>query len=434
MKMAKKFRSQFKVDEKKKLLQEIQEDFDYHAKKLSADELSLIALKKMSRYARFVKDFQRTANAVMTVGESIDDIHDTPQTEEVAHGFHIGAAVLAVYNFLRIPFMYLSAYLLDQPIPFTLSNNARWLYSAVLLALSITAIAAPVTAPIIAFVSAGIAFAASSFFLAKVLYERYKLAKESDRLDLKIQRAEAELERIHQEAKQLEQSFDELTAKSAIIDACIRTDELKRLHDKQKVRLEKLYDQKLQNTQLKAQFGLSKVLFKSISLILATATIVGLVVSLFFPPVGLGILAGVALVGATYLLGRVLAPVLSSFSEWLKTKWKPTPHESSEDSDKNDLRPEASLQDSQQQKDDAIMAIKPSPTLILAHESTAEVMRELSDNKVEGSGAGREEQAPIASAPLFSIKPSPNKVAPKSKTKQADEDDSETENEGLLPH
>ncbi len=476
MKMSKMLAEQFELKEKISLLKQIQEEFNYQAKGLSADQLSEEAIKKMSRYARYMKDTSRAANAITLVGESVDEFHDTAQNEEIAHGFHFASLGVSMYNFFRIPFMYLSAVLLNQPVPFTLSNNSRWLYSALLLALTITAIAAPATAPIIAFVSAGIGFAASSFFLGKLLYERYKLAREANTLEREIHIAKKAMEAIQEEAKQLEQQSQEATEEPAIIDICLKIAILKERHGPQKKLLEELYEQKLQNEQLKEQFDFKKVVFKSISLILATATIIGLVVSLFFPPVGLGILAGVAVTGAAYLLGRVLTPVFSSFGQWLKNKWRPTPaYEPLVSEDKELLQPEEALQNEKQEKENAKLleehdlAFSESPSLSSAevlreltetehltpkvhpkdaqlleehdldiseppHESTSEVLRELTDTEHLTSKVYHEDAPPVITPPLFSPKPAPSTKKQKKKESEDEEGESDSEHEQLIKH
>ena len=53
--------------------------------------------------------------------------------KKTTSGSVIGGIVLDAIDFFRIPFLYLGAWLTGTGLPFTLSNNAQWLYSAVLL-------------------------------------------------------------------------------------------------------------------------------------------------------------------------------------------------------------------------------------------------------------------------------------------------------------
>ena len=304
-----------------KELKRIQEEFDYQPEELNRDELANEAIKKISRYAQYEENLQKTANAIILVGKSVDNLHDTPQIAKVSHGFHIANAALAAYNFLRIPFMYLAAYLLDQPVPFNLSNNAQWAYSSIILGLAITALAVPVAAPIIAFVLVSIGFAESVFFLGKVLYEGNKLMDENKLLDVVINEVETELQAIQDRAKQLEQSFDERVEQSSFIDVCMEVNNLKEEFKSKKLELEALYDRKFQNEQIKDQFSIQVVLLRTLGLMLASTALIGLIISLFLPPVGLGILGVVGVIGASITLASVLITVLPPLAAWIKGKF-----------------------------------------------------------------------------------------------------------------
>lgn len=332
MRMSKELSEQFKIDEKNQLLHEMQTEFVYKAKELSEEELEDIALKKMSRYARFYKKVEKkvgpyaagleeTANAVVQIGERVDDIHYTPHNAEVANGFHLGALALSGYNFLRVPFMYLSAYLLNQPVPMTLNNNMRWLYSAITLGLGIAALAAPAAAPVLGFVGAGLGLGASLFFVGKLAFERYKLHREEKALKEDIGRAEQGLADIQEEAKDLEHALSEATDESAIKAISWRIERLKLSYDAQVLELEELYDMQAQNEQLKQQFSAKNVFMKASSVLLALVTIIGLIVSASFPPIGIAILTGVALTSATIIMAQVSAPLFKAAFEWIKNKW-----------------------------------------------------------------------------------------------------------------
>jgi hypothetical protein len=325
MKMSKELAEQFELDEKMQILKNIQGDLDYQAQALNAAALSQAALKKLAVYTGNIKKVKVIGDAIAKVGERADGFHDTIRTEEVSHGFHFASLGIAAFNFFRIPMMYLAAYLLNQKVPFNMSNNARWGYSAALLALTITAIAVPVAAPIIGFVLAGAGLAASTFFLGKILYERSKLAREERSLQRHINAAEDELALIKDEAKHLEHHLNEATSEQEVIDISLEIALLKERHSANQKSLEGLYDKKLQNQQLREKLGIKNVVLKSVSLILASTAVIGLAVSLFFPPVGLGILAGVAVAGATLVLGQVLVPLFQKLGRWISNKMNPTP-------------------------------------------------------------------------------------------------------------
>lgn len=296
------------------------ENFHYQPKQLNAEELSRAAFKKLFHSSYMLENI---AGAVVTVGQRADNFEQASQTMEIAEGSSVAALAVSGYAFFRIPFLYLCAYLLGLPIPFTLDNNARWLYSATLMSLAITAIVVPVAAPFIAFASAGIVSAGSCFFLGKALYARHNLLKENKQLEeLNIPKAKMELIK---KAKCLDEFINEKKqsgmSEESILSA-IHTEQEQ--YNLQKEVLDRLYNKKLENTQLLEKLSPSKILDKTISVFLGAATIAGLIVSLFFPPAGLAILGGVAVVGATYVLGRLLAPYCASFGRWLANKLHPS--------------------------------------------------------------------------------------------------------------
>lgn len=324
------------VKETNAFLTKIQSPFTYTPKELSEETVDEISLKKMSRYARAFKNFKGVAGtamkvggAVIQVGESLDDIHHTPQNVELAHDFHMGAIALTVINFFRIPVMYLFGRLMGQPVPFALSDKLRLGYSTLLLALTITALAAPVTAPVIAFISASIGLALSTFFMGKLIYERYQLAKQEKSLNQDIKIAEGKLDEMRREAAELEQAFGHNDRDSAVL---ARIDELRQSYDEHLLHMQGLYDKRAQNEQLIAKFTKANVFLRTTSFLLAALAIVGLIVALFLPPIGLGILAGVAITSSALVMGKLGL----SAAQWVKNKWSANPNSESEASVNHD--------------------------------------------------------------------------------------------------
>lgn len=295
-------------------LQQMLEAFD-EPKKLSPDELSYLALTKISKYS---KQFGKLANSLAAAGQSIESADSS--SEALASGFGAASLAVSAYNFARIPSIYLAAYLLNQPVPFTFTNNLRWLYSASFLSLAITALAAPVTAPVIAFVSSGLVLGSSSFILGKVVYERYKLAKEKKALDLEIEPLKKQMLALSARSNELAKSIVNRAELSELEEACRELEQIKAEYELIKDPYETLAYAQSENEQLQEVFSKNKLIDKSVSFMLAATAVIGLVVSLFFPPAGLGILAAVASIGALYVVGRLLSPQISSFSRWLTNK------------------------------------------------------------------------------------------------------------------
>lgn len=376
------------VNETKALLTEIHNPFTYTPKELSEEKVDEISLKKMSRYARAFKNFKGVAGtamqvggAVIQVGESIDDIHHTPQNVELAHGFHIGAIALTVINFFRIPAMYLFGRLMGQPVPFALSDKLRLGYSTLLLALTITALAAPVTAPVIAFITAGIGLALSTFFMGKLIYERYQLAKQEKSLNQDIKTAEDKLDEMRREAAELEQTIGRNDRDSAVLT---KIDELRQKYDAHLLYMQGLYDRRAQNEQLIAKFTRANVFLRTTSLFLAALTIVGLIVALSFPPIGLGILAGVAITSSALVMGKLGLAA----AQWIKSKWSANPNsEASANHDGKDLQADMTLDktsklDSTTRTLNRFNAAEKTYAAVATQESVAESHEQIIDDNV----------------------------------------------------
>ena len=303
------------------LLREMQQEINYNAVPLSQQFLLNAAIKRIPWLSKFLRKADDASETVFKIGERINDMHEAGGSESVAKGFHFGAIALAAADFFRIPFIYFAAYLLGEDVPITLNNNARWLYSAFLLALTITAVAVPATAPIIAFVAAGAGLVSGLFLLGKTLYTRYELGRERKQIKSTIEREEGEMRAIQQQAYDLEHQLS--SAKDEDISTIyMEIALLQETYKSQKKELGILKNKELHIEQKLQQVGMIKVLDKSIGVGLAALTIMGLVVTLFFPPVGAGILTGVAIAGGVYLAARITAPLFKSFGNWLIRQFK----------------------------------------------------------------------------------------------------------------
>lgn len=84
--------------------------------------------------------------------------------QAAGNGFQWAGLGLALIDFFRIPLIYLAALLIGQKPPITLNKNARWLYSTVLLVLTIISLTVPAAAPPIALVTAILGFGCSVFY------------------------------------------------------------------------------------------------------------------------------------------------------------------------------------------------------------------------------------------------------------------------------
>lgn len=121
--------------------------------------------KNMAKINGIIAQVDESGAAISKLGEQFSSMHHSHINETVTHGFHLAGFFMSVFNFVRIPAIYLIAYLTNQKIPLTLGNNARWLHATILLGLAVVALSVPALAPIIAFASASVLGLVVSLFL-----------------------------------------------------------------------------------------------------------------------------------------------------------------------------------------------------------------------------------------------------------------------------
>lgn len=302
--------------------------------------------------------------------------------------------------------MYLTAYLLKQQVPFNLSNNLRWAYSGMLLTLTLTAFALPVTAPVIGFVLASIGVVASTFFLAKLFYQRSKLTQEDRALQRQINHIENSMASIQAEANLLESQLNKAGEEHEVIAVIQEISLLHECYQSDKKSLETLYDQRMKQQQLIAQLSFNKVLLRGMSLFLACASVVGLVLALFFPPVGLGILAAVALTSASMILARVFTPIVHAMAGWLTQKLSAAPHYEPLKQEPNNEQ-ENTLTSSREEEAPLVDERRQSSS----HDSTTDVLLSLMKCAAKQPSAEirlKEEPAPASSLPASTMEKTPD--------------------------
>lgn len=304
------------------LLRSLQADIDYKLIALKKQSLLRAAIARIPWISKFLTNVDDTAETIVKIGERVSDVANSFGNESISHGFHIGGIVVAAFDFIRIPLIYLAAYMLDEKIPFKLTNNAKWIYASFLLALTITAVSVPATAPIIAFVAAGTGLGLGVFLLARTLYQRYELGKERKSLKTEIESAQSEMDLIQDKAKQLETMLLDAKEEDHIIAILQEVALVQEQYNSQKSLLEKLKNRELHVEQKIQNLGAMRIVDKSIGIGLTCISIIGLVVTLFFPPVGLWILTGAAIAGGVYLVGRLSTPLFKSLGNWLVNKFK----------------------------------------------------------------------------------------------------------------
>lgn len=308
------------------LLKKMQQEVTYNLftvnQTLMLDSSLDSAAKKIPMLSKFIRTIDTAGEAVANIGERASAIHTSLSSESISHGFHFGAVAIAGLDFIRIPLIYLIAFVLKVKIPFTINNNARWFYSGLILGLVITALAVPVTAPFIGFTASGIGLVVGSFLLTKTLYQRAQLGRKNRQIKNELKIEDNQMRLIQQKASKLECLLTDAKDEKSRVEVYHEITLVQERFELQKQRIETLKYKEHQLAQKIEQLNIIKVLDRSIGVILAAASIIGLVLTLFFPPLGSGILLGVSIVGGAYIFSRITAPLFNYLGHWIVDKFK----------------------------------------------------------------------------------------------------------------
>lgn len=303
--------------------------------------------KKIPLLAGFLQSIKGTASSITNLLINVQD-NASKSLQGASSGFQYAALGLATVNFFRIPMIFLFAAIAGEKPPFTLSTAGEWIYSAALLGLTLAAILAPAVAPALGLAAAGLVFIASIVSLVNMIYQRHQLKKSLLQVNEDIKNTEDILEYTRKEAQELESALANLDKgdsnyKQKATEICRKIDELALSYKKTKNDLQSLHNKKfLDEKTLKGMGGVA-FMDKGVGIALASLAIAGLVLSLFFPPVGLGILVASAGLGTLYLVSRIsysflapkIGPLLKKVGDWFANKFSnKTDNEPSPDLDK----------------------------------------------------------------------------------------------------
>lgn len=254
--------------------------------------------------------------------------HVSQPLQAAGSGFHIAGAALSVVDFVRIPAVYLAAFIVGEKVPITLSKTARWLYSGVGVGLALTAILLPVAAPYIGIAGAGMALGVSVISLGNMIYRRYNLKKSLKSTKLAIESGVTELKDLASQASELENELGGLDATrdaARIREIDSQLTALAKQSEKKETALQELHDKQAADQAKLKKMGITAFMDKGVAVGLGSLVVIGAIVSLFFPVAGLSILAAAGVIGVSYAAGRfigpIVAPYLKKFGSWVASKF-----------------------------------------------------------------------------------------------------------------
>lgn len=309
------------------ILEKIQRPINYDLE-CSTKKRSKKLSKKILFLSKIIKTTGDTGKAMMQIGSSIGTFKNITPTESLTRGLIIGAIAFAALDFFIIPFVYLACYLLDGKAPVNRSNNVKWLFSAAILALTITSICVPAVAVAIAFTTASISLALSLFLLGQTIYECHQFIKERRAARKLIANAESEIIVIQSKAAQLKTDLENATTEQQLMILHAQITFLQERFNAQKEYLIKLKLKELKLSEKIKNAGFVQLMDRSIGSSLCALGIIGLIVSLYFPMAGLGILTAISAISLAYLIIRLAVPLLQLLGKWIASIFKPAAVES----------------------------------------------------------------------------------------------------------
>lgn len=293
-------------------LKSIQQEVRYKQTRLTEKNATVASVPFLKK---FLREVDEAGDALTRLGEHTDSIHSSSITDSISQGFHFGSVAIAALDFVRIPLIYLYAYLTRQKVPLTLNNNAKWLYATVLLGLTIAALVVPGLAPILAVATAGVMFAGSAFMFGKMIKKLYDLNQQSKKLDSMLLRETIKMDRIQQEAGDLELLLAQAKQPEHVNIIYEKIAGLKHRYTVQKQIIEDLRHTARECNKERDDLHLDAVIRRVSAVVITAIMVAGAVTAIFFPFIGVPILTVAAITGGVMLLGRL--------SLWLKDKLAP---------------------------------------------------------------------------------------------------------------
>lgn len=295
------------------------------AEPVSEDFLTRAVLERIP----LLRDFLEAGTGAGTT------LGDLVSTKQVATGFHIGSVALSAMDLVRVPLFYLAAYIMGQKAPpFKLSDSVKLLYSASVVGVGVAALLVPAIVPILLTALGAVGVGLGVMGLVQLYRDRAATKAQLESVKIAIKKMELDIKPLQDETKALKKEFDAIMNDnekpfskrreeasiylSKLNDLNTQFDLLYRPNLQDLLNKEVQYEAKL--NEMKSPFA---ALDKTVGLVLGTVALAGAITLFFFPPVGLALLATSAILGGTYVLGRVGIPLVKKLWAWIKDKVSP---------------------------------------------------------------------------------------------------------------
>ena len=257
----------------------------------------------------------------ITAGTIIYTGHESLEQSIANKLFSIGSLSLTILDFSLIPLGYLYKLYKKEPAPFNRENNIKWSLAGLTLALAIISLAAPVTAQIISFITAGLAVVVGVIAIIRYFYD-YKITGE------KLQAAIHKVESLTQKVREDMQEINELQNKIRLLDSHTNQNMLNPLiitlattYQRYYRHCEKLKSTYVLKNSLEREFIRQKspveLVANSLKFVLAGVVLVGTVLSLNPATLmfGMGLLASVAIFSFAMIVAKKIIQIVKKRKE-----------------------------------------------------------------------------------------------------------------------
>lgn len=239
--------------------------------------------------------------------------HPSSGVTEMTKGFHFVHLGFALIDFFKIPVMYISAYILGRDIPFKLSRMGKWAFSAVVVALMIAATVNPAIAPVLLVVVSALGLGLAVYTLERYFRRRTELVQEERLLARSIAEMEEKLGQQQQHALTFSQLLNDALQSGDVEEAERLHASIADLKMEYQQTIDTLQQDHLKHDACKqklTKYDTKAVVSKAVVVVVSTLVVLGLGLSLAFPPLGMGLAAAGTFIGLSYMIGSYLGPKL----------------------------------------------------------------------------------------------------------------------------
>lgn len=267
-------------------------------------------LDKIPQLTGLLKSLDRAGLSLGLVAGVLGDTSST--LTSATQGFQLAQLGFVALDFFRILLIWIAAFIVNEKLPFTLSKTARFLYAAGLLALTILTIALPMVALPIGLAIAALVLADSLITLTRMAFKYFEAKRQLKIIQYLIDRETEPLQKLHRSTIDLEVLLSTAiknkdTEAQRLLREQLRTvtAQFDALYANSRESLQALYDAQAKYQDKLKKINVGAVADKAVMIALATLGLCGTVISIFFPPIGLGLLVASAISASIYFISRI---------------------------------------------------------------------------------------------------------------------------------